>query len=110
MAKLSPTTKTILLAALISALASAALHLHRDKPLLLPGTEPDYQMYCWNTPVGEIGRKQIHLFYGLMEAYPSLRAEIQPFLNGHSFTPEQRQKLCALVKQEQVVDNLAQRS
>ena len=110
MAKLSPTTKTVLLAGLITAMASAALYLQSEKPLLLPGTEPDYQMYCWNTPVGETGRKHVHLFYELMEAYPSLRAEVQPLLNVHSFTPEQRQKLCALVKQEQSVENPAQRS
>jgi hypothetical protein len=63
----------------------------------MPNLEPDYSLYCWNTPVGEIGRRQIHLFSDLSEVFPALQPELKDLMRTEVFTPEQRQHLCSLV-------------
>lgn len=108
--KFSATHAVMALSVLVAAGALAFLSQNRDLILLLPGTEPDHQMHCWNTPVGETGRKQVHLFFDLEEAYPGLENEIKSLKDSSEFTPAQRQHLCALVQQEQVAKELAQRS
>ena len=109
--KPSPLKAALALAVLFEVVLLAFyISQNRQSLQLLPGTEPDYQLYCWNTPVGETGRKQIHLFADLKDAYPSLTNEIDSLMDASDFTPSQRQHLCALVQQEQAAKALEERS
>ena len=89
--------KTLLALAIPLTACTIALSMSSSVTSRMPSFEPDYSLYCWNTPVGEIGRHQIHLFSDLSEAFPALQPELKALMRTDVFTPEQRQRLCSLV-------------
>jgi Spy/CpxP family protein refolding chaperone len=99
--------KTLLALAISLTACTIALSMSLSVTSRMPNLEPDYLLYCWNTPVGEIGRRQTHLFSDLSEAFPALQPQLKALMRTEVFTPEQRQQLCSLVAEARHDMNLA---